>query len=111
MGVRLMRVSQAPWFTSLLLLVGGAIANQSIAASDAKKITLHIAPQPVGDALNEFGRQTGLTVMIQSVVARGVMSPQLNGEFTPIDALNQILAHTGLRYEYLDSKTVAVLGS
>jgi len=111
MGVRLMTLSHAPWVTSLLLLAGGAIAQPSFAASDAKKVTLHIAPQPVGDALNEFGRQTGLTVMIQSAVAHGVMSPQLNGEFTPIDALNQILAHTGLRYEYLDSKTVAVLGS
>src|SRR6266702_5192167 len=109
MGVRLMRVSQAPWFTSLLLLVGGAIANQSIAASDAKKVTLHIAPQPVCDALSDFGRQTGLTVMIQSAVGQGLISPKIDGEYFPADALKQILADSGLRFEYLDDKTVAVL--
>ncbi|MFL6604479.1 MAG: TonB-dependent receptor domain-containing protein [Steroidobacteraceae bacterium] len=105
-----MRFSQAPWFTSLLLLAGGAVAQQSVAASDAKKVTLHIPPQPVSDALSEFGRQTGLTVMIQSVVGRGVTAPRLEGDYVPVDALDQLLAHTGLHYEYLDDKTVAVLG-
>ena len=111
MGVGSMSFSRAPWFTSLLLLAGGAIAHQSIAASDAKRVTLHIPPQPVGDALSEFGRQTGLTVMIQSVVGRGVLSPKLDGDYIPVEALEQLLAGTGLRYEYLDDKTVAVLGS
>src|SRR5258708_5984595 len=100
MGVGSMRGSSAPWFTSLLLLAGGAVAEQSIAASDAKRITLHIARQPVGDALSEFGRQSGLTVMIQSVIGRGVTSPPLDGDYTPVDALEQLLARTGLRYEY-----------
>src|SRR6185295_9468512 len=111
MGVGSMRFSRAPWFTSLLLLAGGAIAHQSIAASDAKRVTLHIPPQPVGDALSEFGRQTGLTVMIQSAVGRGVTSPRLDGEYEPADALRQLLVHTNLHYEYLDDKTVAVLGA
>src|SRR6266850_4542355 len=94
MGVGSMRFSRTPWFTSFLLLAGGAIAHQSIAASDAKRVTLHIPPQPVGDALSEFGRQTGLTVMIQSAVGRGVISPKLEGEYTPSSALDQLLAHT-----------------
>ena len=110
MGVGSMRFSRAPWFTSLLLLAGGAIAHQSIAASDAKRVTLHIPPQPVGDALSEFGRQTGLTVMIQSAVGRGMISPQVEGDFTPGDALDRLLTHTGLHYEYLDARTVAVVG-
>ncbi len=36
--------------------------------------------------------------------------PHFEGEYTPSSALDQLLAHTGLHYEYLDAKTVAVLG-
>jgi len=48
--------------------------------------------------------------MIQSVVGHGVISPKLDGKYTPATALDQLLAHTGLHYEYLDAKTVVVLG-
>jgi iron complex outermembrane receptor protein len=63
----------------------------------------------VGDALNELGRQTGLVIIVYSAVGRGVIAPRILGKFTPNRALDEILAHTGLHYEYLDSKTVAVL--
>jgi len=109
-GVRLMDVLRPLWLMPVVLLTAHAPAQQQIAVSVAQKVTLHIAPQPVGDALSEFGRQTGLTIMIQSVMGRGVISPKLEGEYTPSSALDQLLAHTGLHYEYLDAKTVAVLG-
>ncbi|MFL6605200.1 MAG: STN domain-containing protein [Steroidobacteraceae bacterium] len=105
-----MDVLRPLWLAPVVLLTTMAPAQQQVPASVAQKVILHIAPQPVGDALSEFGRQTGLTIMIQSAVARGVISPRLEGEYTPASALDQLLAHTGLRYEYLDAKTVAVLG-
>ena|SRR6267154_3782530 len=105
-----MDVLRPLWLTPLVVLTAIAPAQQQIPTSVAQKVILHIAPQPVGDALSEFGRQTGLTIMIQSVVGRGLISPKLEGEYTPSSALDQLLAHTGLHYEYLDAKTVAVLG-
>jgi iron complex outermembrane receptor protein len=111
MGVRSMRVLHASWLAPILFVAGASIAYQSVAASDVRKVTLHIEPQPVGDALSEFGRQTGLTVMIQSVVGKGVLTGRLEGLYTPTEALSQMLAPTGLHYEYLDNKTVAVLAT
>jgi len=105
-----MDVLRPLWLTPLVVLTAIAPAQQQIPTSVAQTVILHIAPQPVGDALSEFGRQTGLTIMIQSVVGRGLISPRLEGEYTPSSALDQLLAHTGLHYEYLDAKTVAVLG-
>jgi len=105
-----MNARRSFWLVPLALLAASAFAQQTPPASVVQKVTLHIDPQPVGDALSEFGRQTGLTVMIQSAVGRGVTSPRLEGQYTPASALDQLLAHTGLHYEYLDAKTVAVLG-
>ncbi len=109
-GVSLMDVLRPLWFTPLVLLTASAPAQQPAPTPVVQKVILHIEPQPVGDALSEFGRQTGLTIMIQSAVGRGMISPRLEGEYTPASALDQLLAHTGLHYEYLDAKTVAVLG-
>jgi iron complex outermembrane receptor protein len=105
-----MNVLRPLWLAPLVMLAASALAQQPLPASVVQKVTLHIDPQPVGDALSEFGRQTGLTVMIQSAVGHGMISPRLEGEFTPATALEKLLAHTGLHYEYLDAKTVAVLG-
>jgi outer-membrane receptor for ferric coprogen and ferric-rhodotorulic acid len=105
-----MKVPRPLRLTPLVLLAASALAQQPLPTSVVQRVILHIDPQPVGDALSEFARQTGLTVMIQSAVGHGVISPKLDGKYTPATALDQLLAHTGLHYEYLDAKTVVVLG-
>ncbi|MBL8271861.1 TonB-dependent receptor, partial [Steroidobacter sp.] len=74
------------------------------------KISLHIASQPIGDSLNDFGRQSGLHVVLFSELADGLIAPALRGSFTPTEALQRLLANSGLRFKYLDQKTIAVLG-
>lgn len=107
-----MKLAPPLWLAPALLIATAAIAQQPSPhpASIAQKVSLHIDSKPVGDALYEFGQQSGLSVMIQSAIGQGLVSPRLYGEFTPEAALKQLLAHTGLHYEYLDAKTVAVLG-
>jgi hypothetical protein len=105
-----MRFPRSLRLTPFLLLAAGALAQQPMPTSVVQRVILHIDPQPVGDALSEFARQTGLTVMIQSAIGHGVIAPRLEGKYTPASALDQLLAHTGLHYEYLDPKTVVVLG-
>lgn len=74
-------------------------------------ISLSVTSQPIAAALNDFARQSGLHVVIGSEVAAGVQSTLVDGTFTPEAALQELLRETGLRYEYLDSETVAVFGS
>src|SRR5687767_11506421 len=69
----------------------------------AQKVTFDIAPQPLGDALRQFGQQTGLQVVLYSNISKGLQAPHITGELTPQVALEQLLAKTGLRYEYLNS--------
>ena len=109
-----MRRSQRVWSAALAIALGaGVVTIQQVQAQQVtrtNKIPLKIAQQPIGDALNEFARQSGLHIVLYSDVVQGVMSPRLEGEYTPDDALEMLLAHTGLHYEYLDTRTVAVLG-
>src|SRR5438445_360226 len=97
------------WFTLLVMLAVTANAQQPPPAAFAQKVVLNIASQPVPDALSELGRQTGLGIVVYSSLGRGVTAPQLAGEYTPAEALERILAPAGLRAEYLDDKTVAVV--
>lgn len=67
-----------------------------------------ISPQPVGDALNEFARQTGLQVVIDPQEGRGIVAREVVGSFTPSEALTKLLANTGLTFSFLNERTVSV---
>ena len=87
------------------MLAAAAVGEQPPPEAVVQKVALNIEPQPVGEALNELGRQTGLVIIVYSAVGRGVSAPRITGKLTAEHALDQILANTGLRYEYLDAKT------
>jgi outer membrane receptor protein involved in Fe transport len=71
-------------------------------------VMLHIGAAPIGDALNEFAKQSGLQVVLYSELAQGLTAPALEGTFTPRDALDRLLARTNLAYEFINPRTVAV---
>src|SRR5882757_6857144 len=97
-----------------LLLLGAlmvrcvAIAHET-AFSAGVLLPLNIPSQPIGKALNEFARQSGIQVVFYSAFERGLTSPGLAGKYTPNQALDILLSHSGLRYEYLNKTTVAVV--
>jgi len=107
---------------SMLLLSGAAstsaqdlqqnepgAATPKLSADSNTTIALRIEAQPIGDALNEFSRQSGLHVVLYSKLGRGLRSPGLSGSYTRDAALTTLLQGTGLRYEALDESTVAIL--
>ncbi|MBL8269855.1 TonB-dependent siderophore receptor, partial [Steroidobacter sp.] len=77
-------------------------------AAGAPPMQLNIAAQPIDDALREFGRQSGLQVFLASVEGVGVTASAVNGSYTPTEALQKLLSNTGLRYEYIDERTIAI---
>ena len=99
------------------LLLLGALMVRCVAmahetafnAGGVPVISLNIPSQPIGKALNEFARQSGIQVVFYSALERGLTSPVLAGKYTPSQALDLLLWHSGLRYEYLNKSTVAVV--
>jgi outer membrane receptor protein involved in Fe transport len=93
--------------TTLLLLGGIATAKNP---ELQKSLTLDIASQPLGDALSEFGRQSGLQVVLYSDAGEGIIAPRVEGRLTAREALEKLLAGTGLEFEFLNEMGVAVRG-
>jgi iron complex outermembrane recepter protein len=113
-GIFQMRRSQLALSVALIMAFGA----EMVAAQQAQprhlarannKIALKIVAQPVGSALDEFGRQSGLHVVRYAEIGQGLECPGVVGTYTADEALTKILLHTGLRYEFLDDQTVAIL--
>ncbi|MEP7243754.1 MAG: FecR domain-containing protein [Gammaproteobacteria bacterium] len=82
-------------------------ASRRMAAIE--ELPLNISAQPLESALQQFAQQSGLQVLFPSdgaVMRRP--APAMSGLHTPPEALDQLLADTGLRYEYVNSRTVAI---
>lgn len=96
---------------TLLVLLHTANAN---AASDPDSGGLQHFDLAAGDAalmLNEFGRQSGLQVMFDFELPRGMKTGAVRGDFSAADALKQMLKGTPLRFEFVNERTLAVTQS
>ncbi|MBL8271978.1 TonB-dependent receptor plug domain-containing protein, partial [Steroidobacter sp.] len=92
-----------------LLLAGMLMLNPVVYAHGTEPaVKLDIQAQPIGDALNEFARQAGIQVILQTQDGAGIVSPRLVGEYQPRAALEKLLANSGLEFEYLNGNTIAV---
>ena len=67
-----------------------------------------IEPQPLTQALAEFADQTGMQLVYPSALTAGVDSQGASTEGTPDEILDQLLASTGLDYEYVNDRTIAI---
>ncbi len=93
----------------LLAVLAWAVHGAALAAQpQAPSVTLDIKAQPLGDALNEFGRQAGLQVVLFSAIGEGITSPRLSGNYSPQAALDRLLENTSLSYEFINARTVAI---
>ncbi len=69
----------------------------------------NIAPQSLAVALAEYARQTGLQLFYVSDVVAGKQSSGAHAGSTARAALDQLLRGTGLRYEFLNGRSVRIV--
>src|SRR5437762_5608328 len=74
------------------------IAPKAALESATRQLQVILPSQPIEAALNEFARQSGLRVVIDSRIARGLNSTPVQGEFKTEEALALLLRGTGLTY-------------
>lgn len=86
------------------LLGGAAVIGLAVTAAPAYAygrdaiVNYNIPPQPLSPALRDFGIANGMTVMADSALVRGKMTPGTKGPADPETALRAILKGTGLTY-------------
>lgn len=66
------------------------------AAGAARQVNVSIAAQPLGQALNELARQARLELIAAPDLVAGKTAPAVAGQFSVREALNRLLAGSGL---------------
>ena len=86
--------------TGAALLIGVAFS--------AEPVDFDIAAQPLDGALNEFALQSDREIFYSSDLVEGKRAKRVNGSYEPEDALDVLLADTGLDYSVTGQETFLV---
>ncbi len=65
-----------------------------------------IAAGSLADALHQFSEQSGIQVFFESELVNGKAAPEINGSLQARDALNALLAGSGLVHQFVNDKTL-----
>ena len=87
---------------AMIALTGGAFAQET------KKIEFDIAAQDLGEALTEFGVQSGADVLFKDSDIRGKLTDGVTGAYTTDQAIEVLLDESGVKYLRNDSGTLLV---
>jgi outer membrane receptor protein involved in Fe transport len=86
--------------TVVWLLASAAIAAAVPArAQDAPIINYNIPAQDLGKSLTDFARQSNREIYFSSDLTRGKQAPKIRGQLSTDQALQQLLAGSGLTYK------------
>jgi hypothetical protein len=88
--------------------VWGVLLAPAALASPAARLSADIGPRPLAEALDAFARQTGLQLIYLSSIAETEQSKGAPAGLTASEALAQLLDGTGLRFEFLNTRTVRI---
>lgn len=76
--------------------VFSAPARQQAASEQPQRVAVNIPAQPLLGALRAFGLQTQSQVLFHEALLAGLQADAVYGVFTPQEALERLLARTGL---------------
>ncbi|MFT3717635.1 TonB-dependent siderophore receptor [Pseudorhodoferax sp.] len=82
--------------TALALSSLGFAALPAHAQSAEAPVAISLPAQPLGTALNELARQARLQLMVHPDLVAGKQAPAVSGNLTPRQALDRLLAGSGL---------------
>ncbi|MBL8266649.1 TonB-dependent receptor, partial [Steroidobacter sp.] len=90
-----------------VLLGNVAVAQES----PSQLFTLHVKAQPLRFAVRELGEQAGVQVMMRlsGRAADDIEVAAIDGRLTVQEALERMLANTGLTYEFVNASTIRIL--
>lgn len=86
-------------------------ANAQNLAASQTRTTFNIPAGPLSNALNRFAAQTGLYLAGAGELTQGKKSNGLTGEYTVQQGLQQLLAGSGIRFQFSGSNTVTLVGA
>ncbi|MFT4102399.1 MAG: TonB-dependent siderophore receptor [Burkholderiaceae bacterium] len=94
----------------LAMILGVPGWAQSQTVIDDKPIAISIAAKPLGDALHELSRSTGVPIAFAPSLVAGKTAPAVTGTLTARQALTQLMVGSGLEAEQ-DGASIVIRAS
>src|SRR5450432_2366314 len=91
-----------------LALMCAGLLSRAVRGAEPEAYTLHIASQPLDNALQEFARQTGVELIVFSDLTDGQRAPPLDGRYTLDEAMKALLADSMLTFGRVNAKTIEI---
>ena len=86
----------APLALAIALAFGAAAVHAQGAGPPGVPVQIAIKAQPLAQALNDWARQTRTQLIVQQGLVSGKSAPAVSGTLTPAQALERLLAGSGL---------------
>jgi iron complex outermembrane recepter protein len=93
---------------AVLALLCAGVFSRAMRGAESEAYTLHIASQPLDNALQEFARQTGVQIIVFSYLTNGQRAPALDGRYTVDEAMKALLAGSMLTFRRVNAKTIEI---
>ena len=94
--------------TCRFLMLLAVMQASSAIAETGQKQNFNIPAQSLSSALLQFSENTGIKTFFSADVARDIKTQGLSGSYTPQQALDKLLANTGIAYRFTDTQSVAL---
>lgn len=96
-------------FSALALLpMSVAFGAETVSSQAQKQFNFALAAKPLPQALSDFSRVTGQSVVYTDEAPYGLTAPAVNGQMNAEQALQRLLAGSGLSFRRTDSHTLAL---
>lgn len=102
------RFRPRPWRLARITPVAAALLLACAAQAQSSRIAIDLPAAPLDRSLGTLARQAGVQVFFSSDLAQGRTAPALRGEFTAREALDRLLAGSGLALRAQDATTFTV---
>lgn len=86
-----------PGLLALMTSLPPTYSEAQVQLSDGPVMQLTLPAGDLGDALNLYSRQAGITVSYEERLVRGIQVPAISGNFRPFEALRRLLSNTQLQ--------------
>ncbi|MFJ4588760.1 TonB-dependent siderophore receptor [Pseudomonas moraviensis] len=96
-------------FSALAALpMSTALAAEAVSNQAQQQFNFTLAAKPLPQALSDFSRVTGQSVVYTDEAPYGLNAPAVNGQMSAEQALQRLLGNSGLSFRRTDSHTLAL---
>lgn len=89
-------------------LIAALLAATFGSVQAAEAVAINIGAQPLGAALAKFSEQSGIKAVYPAELLAGKTAPAISGHLSPQQALDKLLAGSGLAYRFVTADAVRI---